>query len=86
MVPAGTPSHSSADFTCSIRRYTRSARDAKGEGKVIAIKVDQAFAESMFAFERLDRIGPARFVPADQLEQLNEAIISIKPILVAARR
>jgi hypothetical protein len=50
----------------------------KGEGGVVSTSVPKSFADQLMYWEKLDGIGPAWFVPPEQLDALNALMRGIE--------
>ena len=48
-----------------------------GEGGVVGTEVPSSFADQLMRWEKLDGIGPARYVDEDQLEEFNLLLTGI---------
>jgi hypothetical protein len=52
-----------------------------GEGGIVGTSVPRSFADQLMRWEKLDSIGPARFVDPGQLDWLNRLMHGIWEVL-----
>jgi hypothetical protein len=51
-----------------------------GEGAVVQTSVPKSVVDQLYRWEKLDGIGPARFVPPEQLHWFNQSINGIREV------
>lgn len=51
-----------------------------GRGGVVETSVPNSYADSLMRWDNLDGVGPARFVPPEEIPDLNAAMDGIREV------